>query len=982
MPLPPAPPALPPALPPLSKSPRGEAKGHRDPLDVPVWTSPSVQASEITWVPPSPDLVRGYSGFVSQSKPAVLRTSPYFDAIGVVPPTGYTITTGNDASLTFNATVRSRLLRWDVPDSVRAFGIGFVVSLLGGGLTNPVPTGSIEMTNSGASGKGYDCCRTKQIALTNHWSEVCDYVQNYRRHEPPIFTYMHKKGEILPTFKADNQTRPIVYPPTHFYVLQKVHTQELDKRMKESRTWFSYGKSVLRGHFNEIAYSLQTYRHLFKGDCTKFDSSIGPSAFSVIRDIRKALSSTRSHDALDFVYDVLSSKLVQYPTTHLIFDDRQPSGQACTTSDNSLFHAFVISASYALHFETINGRLPTIGEVHDKLCVYLYSDDHIGATTDSAFSTFACRSALYARFGCTLKADDDQSGGNLQDYVYLGGSFVRHPHLRQFYVYHYIDELIFDLLPLTTARHTQAEIAQTLCSLAQLIATSEEKYNKVHQLVGALRSLPGWTVAISLPSREILLSSYLQLETNVGPSLHLPAFGYLFGSREHAPRSVRGAASPLKLYNMESINLAPNVKGKRNVPKRLQTFHDNAVARGLLSHSAYQAALNLMDPFPDASLDAVGWPSVYQGHTVPSALTKYLKISAPVGTTNSWSFKVLFLPLSSSLSPVNYNTWNRTTGAITAPNAYAGGLGQFNVWTWKDNDPEPDCITTPPTQQIILDINVGFSRSRLCSAGFEVINTSADLYRGGMMYGWRSIEVDEDMTFSPALPSLGLSKSRILSGFPTTLNDIVNLDTTYTGSARNGIGVFSLPGSTANPTAQPLPTTLCITDFRKGVDNLLPIGPTTVLAYDWALCGAYFTGLTPQSNFELKGRIFTEIIPGSSSTSFVQSIARVPVGRSSAFDELINHVLAEMPCAFDYSENPLGEWLHKILGLMAHAVPIIGNLIPHPIAKTIATVATPALAAAARATKPAPAKKQPKRVAAAPSKPAAKRGNRPRANSQ
>lgn len=489
-----------------------EAKVHYDPALVRFTTDPT--GSPTLAVPPSIDTGL-YSGHFKEPAVSTPTPSPFWEQVGLIPPPGYGVSIGNNASLEFVMGVRSRDLDINVSDAVRDFSIGFVASLLSGELTTPLPLGQIEITAQGASGRGYECCRTKERALIEHWDYVSTYVRNYASMPPPLFTYMHKAGEVLTSQKVASQVRPIIFPPLHFYCLQKVHTQLLDDRIKASPAWFSYGKSVLRDHFTVVARKLQSYNYLFKGDCTKFDSSIGPWAFGVVRDIRKALAHSSSHEALDFIYDALSLKLVQLPTTHVVRDTRQPSGQACTTSDNSLFHAFVIAGAYATHFLEKKGRLPRHYEVHDALGVFLYSDDHIGATDDAEFALYSTRSRLYLQFGCILKKDDDQVGGFLSEYTYLGGALTPHPMFPDNWCYLYNDPLLLRLLPLQCLRSSQAEIAQALRSYAILLAPSPERYAELSALICHLKTLPGWHVDIPYPSRDVVLSSYFELESSV-----------------------------------------------------------------------------------------------------------------------------------------------------------------------------------------------------------------------------------------------------------------------------------------------------------------------------------------------------------------------------------------------------------------------------------------------------------------------------------
>ena len=267
----------------------------------------------------------------------------------------------------------------------------------------------------------------------------------------------------------------------------------------------------------------------------------------------------------------------------------------------------------------------------------------------------------------------------------------------------------------------------------------------------------------------------------------------------------------------------PPVKAKRNVPKRLKDFHDDAISRGLMTEEAYQAALNLMDPFPDTSLAPVGWPSSYNGNTVPSVMTQYTDIAAPPTTTNTWCFKVLYLPLVSTYTATDRLDWNTTTGVLTGSVAGAYPIGQFNIWKWRSQDPEPTIWNTPADLTFSIDPDARWSRIRLCAAGFEAINTSAELYKGGMQYGWRNPNYLEPIQFDYTSLSAALMVKRrqILAGIPAALNEVVNLNTTFSGPAHNGIGVFSLPSSSANPSVPTMPTAMYIVNPNTNTANFL-----------------------------------------------------------------------------------------------------------------------------------------------------------------
>lgn len=384
------------------------------------------------------------------------------------------------------------------------------------------------------------------------------------------------------------------------------------------------------------------------------------------------------------------------------------------------------------------------------------------------------------------------------------------------------------------------------------------------------------------------------------------------------------------------------------MPKRLTTFLDRAQRAGLIEEEAIQTILNLADPFPDTALQATGWPDIAGQNTVPVVLTNYLNIAAPASVTTTWNFKVVFLPFTGTYNSLQYNNWAKTTGAITGASAVPSSLGQFNVWTWRAEDPEPNWVTVNPTQTITLDSESDWGSTRLCAAGFEAINTSTTLYKGGMYYGWRGQEYCSDMNISlnsnPA--SSTLSRYRLLTGVAPSLNRIINQNTTVSGSAVDGVGVFALPTSVDNPAVITLPTNLfLVDDLAAGTPSVrIPTTASLVNSYPWTTCGAYVTGLAQQATFQLKARCFYENIPSADSPSMMQAIARPPVPHSFLALELMAKMLATMPCGFDYKENPFGEWFAKVLDVLSTVVPAIGAVIPHPVAKGIAAVAGPALA--------------------------------------
>lgn len=337
-------------------------------------------------------------------------------------------------------------------------------------------------------------------------------------------------------------------------------------------------------------------------------------------------------------------------------------------------------------------------------------------------------------------------------------------------------------------------------------------------------------------------------------------------------------------------------------------------------------------------------------------LTEYINIGPPAGVTTTWSFKVMFMPFSNLFTSNTRMTWDRSTGTTTAPVASVAVYGQFNVWKWRDEDPEPNIILDAPAHTIILDPSNGWSHLRLTHAGFEAINTSADLYRGGMYYGFRSPLMQDDAFVAYSGTSgqpANNTFARLFTvcGYPNGLSDIINLSTTVSGAARDGVGVFSLPMSSENPFTFTAPTNILLLDDISSAAAVNGRFPSVGLSspYRWMPCGAYVTGLATQASFQLKARVGYELMPGADASRAYQAMAHKPVPRSFLVSEMLDQLLANTPAGFDYKENPFGEWMGRILEGLSAVVPSIASFIPHPAAKVVGAIAAPALNQAGRA---------------------------------
>lgn len=363
------------------------------------------------------------------------------------------------------------------------------------------------------------------------------------------------------------------------------------------------------------------------------------------------------------------------------------------------------------------------------------------------------------------------------------------------------------------------------------------------------------------------------------------------------------------------------------VSRRGRRILDKLVASKQASPEAVQAMLNLVDPFPDSALEAVGWPDATGCPSVSFVDKEEISISAPAGTTSSWNFHVAFSPYltNTSLLGALFN-W-LPDGTISGGGSFVGTRNLWNVFTWKDADQAPDPTgTNPAYRSYVSDSIPPNSMVRVCATGVEAVNTSTALYRGGYQYAYRTKSQARAVAYSPPVPAG--SATPMTAWYSTAYNappkvpaDIVNMANTFSGSAENGCVVVNTPQSFAA-------NEYIMSGPRFDIISAVPPNAFTAkqngYAAYWNNAGIFVTGLAPQATFTLKFRTFLEATPLDLS-SVTAALSKPGVAHSPVIEEIIASILRDMPAGFDYRENPFGEWFMKILDTVANVAPAIGT---------------------------------------------------------
>lgn len=372
----------------------------------------------------------------------------------------------------------------------------------------------------------------------------------------------------------------------------------------------------------------------------------------------------------------------------------------------------------------------------------------------------------------------------------------------------------------------------------------------------------------------------------------------------------------------------------------------------LATPAAVQAVLNLVDPFPDENIEPVGWPDGTPFPVVPVCYKNQVTLSAPAGLAAgaTWDAHILMRPFPAGTSVGIWQKypWTMPGGALGAPASQGQGVYMFDVATAASGSlPAPDSaawsVARPAgvigSPEGVL-INGPTTPYRVCAMGIEAINTSAQLYKGGMGYAYRipSIKSPMSATLVAGTPTMQVQAFDLIEAPPTSPADIINLANTYSGPCDAGVVCVGAPiDFSSNDFSVQVPSSCGYAIPPLGAMSLQSVqlqAPTI----RWETGGIFLTGLAQNASFTIRYRVFGEIASlASSSSAFMQAIGKSGVPYSPAMIQLLTEIGEHLPAGFDYRENPFGEWFSKILSTIGDVAPTIGAALSavHPVAGAI-----------------------------------------------
>lgn len=382
-------------------------------------------------------------------------------------------------------------------------------------------------------------------------------------------------------------------------------------------------------------------------------------------------------------------------------------------------------------------------------------------------------------------------------------------------------------------------------------------------------------------------------------------------------------------------------------------MRENFVNKLVATHQITQQGKDWMtlalDPFHDYNHQVAGYPDADASHTVVQCFQWQEDISAPVAAAN-WDCHVYNLPQVVSRLDDTYFldvNWLSTTEANPAVPMPTGILNIVRNAAGTSTAPSipatPNRVVT--TLPVVNEINHARGISRIIGIGFEVHNSSAEIYKQGSVTTYRMPQLGstyQQVTLNNAGTFKAVTTGQMWREPPGTVADANMLKGTRTWNASEGVYATCFQHSVHNPMAQ-LESAQILFSPTSGpgaatiarASPYLTVGAAAVapncsgIAFlpnktaPFHTTGAMFTGLSPETTLTVKVRVYIERAPTPSEADLAV-LASPSAGYDVKALELYAAAVNMLPPAVKVGENAKGDWWRAILSVLKTAAGPIG----------------------------------------------------------
>lgn len=398
---------------------------------------------------------------------------------------------------------------------------------------------------------------------------------------------------------------------------------------------------------------------------------------------------------------------------------------------------------------------------------------------------------------------------------------------------------------------------------------------------------------------------------------------------------------------MEAIN-------SQRVPRRARTIINRLLGSRTITGEGLQWLIAVTDPFHDTELRVCGYPDVSSARSVNQTLTKTYTISTPTPATEAeWDCHVFFNPVTPSFvttdeggfDPVYHRAALEPSGQVI-PNIPPTGLGLYsgvNVITTAPGTGYQNATTGFSYSNLTIPGQFCVDNWRLLAVGFEVVNTTAMLYKGGSVTSYRcpSRAAPSLVWFVPDAGEISYSPASVTTLPPNLQADAAVFPDSTTWGAEDGVYVVGtlntvqnsyntiVPGCAVMATP-PSYDNVLDSDQRLAYvplydpDNASSPASSLSTSLPWDISGSIFTGLNSKTTLQVTARYYFERVPTTANQDLLV-LSKPPCSWDPTVLEIVSRVMQEAPVACKVAENPLGEWFADVLDAVGKYAPTIGR---------------------------------------------------------
>jgi len=382
---------------------------------------------------------------------------------------------------------------------------------------------------------------------------------------------------------------------------------------------------------------------------------------------------------------------------------------------------------------------------------------------------------------------------------------------------------------------------------------------------------------------------------------------------------------------------------------RSEKLLNKLVDAGKLTPKGRDWLIAALDPMHDTQLqNLAGWPDLEDQASVVRCYKQSFTVNNS-GAGANFDLVIQTQPIMNNRTVNNITArTNQVIAGLTGVTENCGALhwavynpGDF--WTLANHSSVGHGVVSLPD-------SVVSGNGRLIGMGFEVINTTAEIYRQGTAYVWRSPQ-QENGTGTWGVSRAFLTDfavdwftGRQLQWCPPDEGAILLLPGSRTWEASKGAYCVVPFISVENPVTPanyeiPVATDAFDSSLRTTANStnvFVPPPFTTTVAGStlygnhwpnkWApvhSAGAAFTGLSNQSTLTITLNAYYEYFPASTDVNLV-TLAKPSASYDPLALELYSIALSEMPVGVEAAMNGLGDWF---AGIISRFAPMIGTLL-------------------------------------------------------